>query len=461
MITVLFAGPTLRAEDVRSLGAAQCLPPVRQGDIYRVASRQRPRAIGIVDGVFQHVPSVWHKEILWAMASGVHVFGAASMGALRAAELHSFGMVGVGRIFEAYRSGALEPYGDTPFEDDDEVAVIHGPPETGYVALSEAMVNMRATLAEAASEGVISAATREALVRLGKATLYQERSYEALLERGADAGVPPQEIAALRAWLPQGRVNLKRQDALEMLAVMRTFLETVPGPKQVAYSFAHTTLWDNAIAACENEEATPATPEDATASELGIDPDTGDPVRRAGLWRMLALEECQRRGIDSTAEERRHAAAEFRRRHGLATAAELERWLADNHLDHDGFNRLMADEVRLDKLAAALGSAGAFCSLDHLRVCGRYARLAARADDKKRCLDAVAPAGSTPEEAALLAAMMWYFEDRLGREIPGNIEAYARRAGYADATSFRRAVWREYLYCRLVDTRRPRGAAAG
>ena len=379
MTTVVFAGPTIRAEDVRSLGAAQCLPPVRQGDIYRVASRQRPRAIGIVDGVFQHVASVWHKEILWAMASGIHVFGAASMGALRAAELHSFGMVGVGRVFEGYRSGALEPYGDAPFEDDDEVAVIHGPPETGYVALSEAMVNIRATLAAAATGGVIGAATREALLRVAKAMFYQERSYEALLER-APAGVPPREIVALRGWLPEGRVDLKRQDAREMLAAMRTFLEGDPAPKQVAYSFAHTTLWDNAVAACESEQAALAAPENAITSELGIDPDAGEAARRAGLWRMLALQECERRGIDGTVEERRHVATEFRRRHGLTTAAKLERWLADNHLDDGGFNRLMADEARLDKLAAALGPAGASCGLDHLRVSGRYARLAARAD---------------------------------------------------------------------------------
>ena len=53
------------------------------------------------------------------MSQGIHVFGSASMGALRA-ELCPFGMVGVGRIFEAYRDGELE--------DDDEVAVIHGPP---------------------------------------------------------------------------------------------------------------------------------------------------------------------------------------------------------------------------------------------------------------------------------------------------------------------------------------------
>ena len=72
------------------------------------------------------------------------MFGAASMGALRAAELAAFGMEGVGAIFEAFREGVLE--------DDDEVAVIHGPAEFGYPVLSEAMVNIRRTLSDAALE---------------------------------------------------------------------------------------------------------------------------------------------------------------------------------------------------------------------------------------------------------------------------------------------------------------------
>jgi hypothetical protein len=44
-------------------------------------------------------------------------------------------MRGTGRIFDAYGDGALQ--------DDDEVAVLHGPEKTGYVPLTEAMVNIR------------------------------------------------------------------------------------------------------------------------------------------------------------------------------------------------------------------------------------------------------------------------------------------------------------------------------
>ena len=78
---------------------------------------------------------------------GIAVFGASSMGALRAAELHEFGMVGVGQIFEMFRDGVLE--------DDDEVALQHGPEELNYLPVSEPLVNIRATLKHAFEEGVI------------------------------------------------------------------------------------------------------------------------------------------------------------------------------------------------------------------------------------------------------------------------------------------------------------------
>ena len=97
MRACVFVGPTLCPQELPADDDFVVLPPVAQGDVYRTA-QSRPQAIGIVDGYFEGALSVWHKEILWAMAEGIHVFGSASMGALRAAELHPFGMVGVWRI---------------------------------------------------------------------------------------------------------------------------------------------------------------------------------------------------------------------------------------------------------------------------------------------------------------------------------------------------------------------------
>ena len=100
----VFLGPTLAEKEARAELDAVYLPPVSAGDVYRLW-RRRPRAIGIVDGYFDRVPAVWHKEIMWMMEHGVHVFGGAGLGALRAAELDSFGMHGVGWVYQAFRQG--------------------------------------------------------------------------------------------------------------------------------------------------------------------------------------------------------------------------------------------------------------------------------------------------------------------------------------------------------------------
>src|SRR3546814_19886665 len=97
----VFAGPSLREALPPGF---KLLPPAKQGDVFGVA-RSRPLAIGLIDGYFEQAPAVWHKEILWALSQGIHVFGAASMGALRAADLQAYGLRGVGKIFERSQIG--------------------------------------------------------------------------------------------------------------------------------------------------------------------------------------------------------------------------------------------------------------------------------------------------------------------------------------------------------------------
>jgi hypothetical protein len=242
MSVEVFIGPTLARKRAEEVLQAEYRPPVAQGDVYR-AARRGARAIGIVDGYFEIIPAVWHKEILWAMSQGVHVFGSASMGALRAAELAVFGMRGVGEIFEAYARGALE--------DDDEVAVRHGAAESGYRALSEAMVNIRATLARAEGEAVISAGICRQLVGIAKQLSYYERSLPKMVEIAARQGVPSPGLERLRRWWPAGRVNQKRDDALAMLEAMREHLDGDPAPLRVNFELAQTRYWVRAMEAAD------------------------------------------------------------------------------------------------------------------------------------------------------------------------------------------------------------------
>lgn len=237
MRVVIFLGPSLSHQEAQNiLPDAIVLPPVSQGDIYK-AAHLRPHVIGIIDGYFEHVPSVWHKEILWGMKQGIHIFGASSMGALRAAELTSFGMVGIGKIFEAYNTGEIE--------DDDEVAVAHASAEDGYLAVSTALVDIRATLEQAEQAGIISASARTALENIAKNLFYPERTYPTILKIAAQQNLVDTEL--LKAWLAENQVHQKRDDARLLLnAIKEKFAQPV-FPKRVPYSFQHTQIWERAV----------------------------------------------------------------------------------------------------------------------------------------------------------------------------------------------------------------------
>ena len=231
---IIFAGPSLPPNRRPGDHRLDWRPPVRQGELYR-AALARPAAIGVVDGYFEVVPTVWHKEILWAMSAGIHVYGAASIGALRAAELADFGMRGIGRIYAAFRDGVLA--------DDDEVAVLHGPAELGYPPLTEAMVNLRATFDAAASDGVIDADLAARLTGIAKRRFYQERGYEAVLKAAAADGMRPELLRRLADWLPAGRIDQKLADAAAMVAAIGDDLAGGMAPLKVTYRFADTAAW--------------------------------------------------------------------------------------------------------------------------------------------------------------------------------------------------------------------------
>jgi hypothetical protein len=214
---VIFIGPSMPVEEARRVAPGVFAPPARMGDVYR-AVRDGARHIGIVDGYYESVPAVWHKEILWALGSGARVYGAASMGALRAAELDRYGMIGVGDVYRWYRDGTLE--------DDDEVALLHAPASGGYTAASIPMVNIRATLAAAVGAGVLDRSAAQAIVTTVKALHYPERDHGAVLsaaDRLDGSGALRRRLAA---WLPPGTVDVKRRDAAELL---RTMVAAYPG----------------------------------------------------------------------------------------------------------------------------------------------------------------------------------------------------------------------------------------
>lgn len=221
---VVFLGPSLPVARARGILQADYRPPARQGDIYGVLT-SGATTIVLIDGVFHGAPSVWQREVLAALDEGIDVLGASSMGALRAAELHSLGMIGHGTIFEWYRDGVITG--------DDEVALQHADEELGYRALSEPLVNIRATLQGAERDGVLSRAEADELVDVAKQTYYPRRSYRALLASPGIQRWPADRIGALEDYFRRAAVDLKASDAASVLAHCgRRARQAVPPPRQ-------------------------------------------------------------------------------------------------------------------------------------------------------------------------------------------------------------------------------------
>jgi hypothetical protein len=443
MNVIIFAGPTISTDEIGAVIDATCLPPVAQGDVYR-AAQTHPQAIGLIDGYFEGVPSVWHKEILWAMSRGIHVFGSASMGALRAAELHDFGMRGVGEIFAAYRDGTLE--------DDDEVAVLHGPAEAGFAVLSEPMVNIRATLDAATATGTISAETSEALKDIAKSLIYKERDWDVLLQSGRSQGLSATALDALSSWLPQGRVDLKRRDATAMLGDMRRLLQSEATPNHVTYDFEWTDMWDKLTAHWLNNDTGPNLPQQLerghVLDELRLEGERFRQARQQALLRYLALREAHRQGTRPHPQEHRDKISDHRAAQGLYRRAELEAWLTRNHMDLDQFENLMAEEVLATAAIDAVGGALEEHMLARLKLSGGYPALVERARLKQETLDKIGLSHPEPADTGLAPVQLvaWYFGQVLREPEPRDLDKFLQNLGLSSRTDFYRILAREHIY---------------
>ncbi len=436
MNVVVFTGPTLPERDARQYLEADYRPPAAIGDVYK-AALSRPFAIGIIDGYYETTPSIWHKEVLWALKQGIHVYGAASMGALRAAELADFGMTGVGKVFEDYRDGVIE--------DDDEVAVLHSPAEMGYLQVSEAMVNIRATLKRAAADGVIDAASADKLVAVGRSIFWKQRSYDALLA-AKDAGADV--LAKLRAWLPGHKVNQKREDAIAMLQRIAADCAATNEPKQVDFDFQHTVAWDAILHRFTgSEDGGAVVDREELLDELRLTPGAFATIRRKALLRALAGREAERRGLEPTIEQLQNTLRDFRRAAGLASPSALEEWMQEAGLTRDEFLRLMNEEARLASLEEALGGAIDRALMDELRLDGAFSHLLGRAREKQTMLtesglSEIGIADTGLDETALLR---WYRNDNDG-EGPEDAGDLALALGFESRRDLLRALAREYCF---------------
>ncbi|MBD2233660.1 TfuA-related McrA-glycine thioamidation protein [Phormidium tenue] len=438
MTIFVFLGPTISVNEALSILDAVYLPPVSQGDVLRLC-KHRPRAIGIIDGLFDHVPSVWHKEILWAIKQGITVFGSSSMGAIRAAELAPFGMIGVGRIYSAYRDGEVE--------DDDEVAVAHAPAELDFVKTSEAMFNIRLTFERANIDGVISKATTNTLVSIAKETYYPNRNYRTVLKIAQQHGVSDDELNRLSSWLNTGFVDQKKLDAIELLSVMYKWSHKTHQIEAPSFNFEHTSLWEQLRrTAGEIQLVKDKTPDvlfrNAIVDELRLNSELLEKLVEITSARKILIEEASHQRFSIDDEAIYETVIEFRRKRNLLEGQDLEQWIHSNDLTMLDFFRLMEKETLLNRLKSSIRSDLSIDFLDQMRLSGIYPMLVTAVRAKQEILEEID--NISPPVDIYEKAVNWYFEQR--KRNPEPVEQEAARVGFEDSNAFLRAVLCDYFY---------------
>jgi TfuA protein len=211
---IVFLGPSLEREAAEAILPAEYRPPAKRGDLLR-AVQDGADIIALIDGVFHQESAVAHREILAAVKKGVRVIGSSSMGALRAAEMDTLGMTGIGEVYRMYKSGELIS--------DDEVALVFDP-ESG-LSLSEPLVNIRFTLREAERQDIITPQDHVTLLAAARAVFYPQRTYGRIVSE-AGAAIDQETRERFLAWVKLHAVDQKRKDAVAALEYIKKMINT-------------------------------------------------------------------------------------------------------------------------------------------------------------------------------------------------------------------------------------------
>ncbi|MBR3139694.1 MAG: TfuA-related McrA-glycine thioamidation protein [Methanobrevibacter sp.] len=176
--------------------------PIKRGDLGHDLN-ENPTIIGIIDGVFHQNSAVGHREILSALNKGIKVFGSSSMGALRASELDTLGMTGIGYVYNEYASGNVTS--------DDDVAVMLD--SESLEPLSEPLINMNYVFKKAFSANIITESEKNELMKISKETFYPKRTYAQTLSKSSLDNDKKSELIDLIRTTP----DMKKEDAKQLL----------------------------------------------------------------------------------------------------------------------------------------------------------------------------------------------------------------------------------------------------
>ena len=220
---VIFIGPTISIDKAKEILDADYRPPAKKGDLLKLIPTA-VKFVGLIDGYFlQDYPPTPIEVYNLLRKKDVMVFGSSSLGALRAVELKSFGMVGIGKIYNLFLKGVIDS--------DDEVAVTF----TGYHEYqSDALIDIRYNLFLAQKKQIIDKNTKRNILRIAKRTYFPYRTYNDILDKSKKVfSLQKKQIEDFGEYISKNKVSLKEKDAINLLINIKNTIDVLQYKKNL------------------------------------------------------------------------------------------------------------------------------------------------------------------------------------------------------------------------------------
>jgi TfuA protein len=201
-LPIVFAGPSLAQLPAVTRGRIELRPPARRGDLEALIQRDRPGVVVLIDGLFGWSLAVTPTECRELLLAGWTLCGASSIGALRASELWSVGMIGIGEVYAMLRLGHIRA--------DDELAVAYHPDT--HEELGASLVHVRYVL-DRIERHLPSPEVAPRALALARELYWLERSWPRLFARWREHGITDGVIERARAASRDPRCHPKVLDA--------------------------------------------------------------------------------------------------------------------------------------------------------------------------------------------------------------------------------------------------------
>lgn len=218
MITVYSRLSLDESSALKILPGARIAPPITRGDLLKDIDNGA-QVVVIIDGKFHQDLAVTPDEIVDALSCGLRIYGASSMGALRASELYQFGMIGHGLIFEHIVA--------TSDFRDDFLGQIFSESGGAIKIVSTTHVDFHMNLLELERQKRVTTREKKKLLKLYADLFYTERSWASLRNELCKCRRPDARLLKIaeEACIHMG--SQKRRDAIGVLKRVRADLKHV------------------------------------------------------------------------------------------------------------------------------------------------------------------------------------------------------------------------------------------